>query len=261
MTERGLDELARRIAALPRPLLVALDVDGTLAPIVRDPKAARVPAKTRAVLTTLARRRGVRLALVTGRDAAALARLVKVPGAYRALSHGRVVVPPGARVREPRVDAATRARLDAFAAWARANARPRGARLERKAGAFAVHVRALAARAPDAARSVLAAARREARVLGLHARDGRSVVEVEAEAGDKGDALAALARATRARGVLYVGDDLTDVPALRRAVALDGVGVFVRSPERPKKPRGVTAAVDGPEAVAALLARLEGALG
>jgi trehalose-6-phosphatase len=45
--------LLRRAVALRRPLLVALDVDGTIAPIVSVPEDARVPGPTVAVLEKL----------------------------------------------------------------------------------------------------------------------------------------------------------------------------------------------------------------
>ena len=50
---KPLDSLAERVAALDRPLLVALDVDGTISPIVRDPDRARIPEPTMAVLREL----------------------------------------------------------------------------------------------------------------------------------------------------------------------------------------------------------------
>ncbi|MAC25785.1 MAG: trehalose-phosphatase, partial [Myxococcales bacterium] len=44
------DALKERLRRLPRPLLVGLDVDGTLAPIVADPAAARIPEATQQLL-------------------------------------------------------------------------------------------------------------------------------------------------------------------------------------------------------------------
>ena len=60
-------------------------------------------------------------------------------------------------------------------------------------------------------------------------------------------------RRTRARGVVYCGDDVTDIPALRVATELGGIGVFVRSPERPRKPHGITCSVAGPEEIEAMV--------
>ncbi len=254
-------ELVERICALPRPLLVALDVDGTLAPIVEDPEASRVPAPLARSLGVLAAARGVRLALVTGRDARSLGHVVRVPGAWRAVEHGRRVLRPGERARVPRLAPDVRRRLERFAAWAEREAVPEGARLERKAAAVAVHVRGLAERSQADADAVLRAAEREARRLGLACREGRAVREVEAEPGDKGEALARLVGATRARGVIYAGDDVTDYPAIRRAAELGGEGLFVRSKERPRAPRSATVSVTNGAELALLLAALADRLG
>ncbi len=163
-------------------------------------------------------------------------------------------------MRTPRERAKERAFLDAFAAWGRAHAVPKGARVEVKHGSRAIHVRELAERDPREARNVLNGARKEARRLGLHARDGRHVVEAETEAGDKGEAIASLLEETECRSVVYAGDDLTDLPAIERAVALGGVGIFVASPEQPKGPEATTLEVKGPEGVKGFLEALAQAL-
>jgi trehalose-phosphatase len=256
------DRIVGAAHRLPRPLLVALDVDGTLAPIVEDPEAARVPRATRATIRDLARTPGVRVALVTGRSASSLGRVVgRIDPVFRALEHGRVVVRPRDPVPPPRLDPASSERLAAFERWAREHAVPHGARLERKGASRAVHVRALLESSPDQARRILRAARQRADGLGLHARAGKAVLEAEAAPGDKGDALEAIRAASRARGVLYAGDDLTDFPAIERAVRLGGIGIFVRSRERSRGPRGARAeVVDGTEALAEVLAHLADAL-
>ena len=250
------DDLAERIARLPRPLLVALDVDGTLAPIVERPDAARVPAALRRALESLARVRGVRLALVTGRDAPSLRKVAPVRGVWRAVEHGGRIIAPGERTRRRSLSSEERKKLAAFRDHLEAEAAPAGARIEDKDGAVAVHVRALEAHDETRADRILARATREAERIGLHPRMGRAVCEAELAPGDKGEALGALFERTRAESVVYAGDDLTDYPAIRKATELGGVGLFVRSVERPRVPRGATAAVDGPAAVADLVAEL-----
>jgi trehalose 6-phosphate phosphatase len=249
----------QRVADLPRPLLLAFDVDGTLAPIVDDPAAARVSRPTLQALRLLARQRAIHVALVTGRDAKSLAAVVPVRGFYRAVEHGGVVIAPGERATRGRLKPSERAKLDAFAQWVREHAVPEGARLELKPRARVVHVRALARRAPQRATQLLRAARREARKVGLVAREGRAVVEAELTPGDKGTALRKLCRRARARGVVYVGDDLTDVPAIAVARELGGLGFFVSSHER-SRPRGATAVLGGPGVVDAFVRGLSRAL-
>jgi len=235
------------IAALPAPRLLALDVDGTLAPIVDDPAAARVPPETRALLAALADAEGVVLALVTGRDADSLEALCPLP-VWRAVEHGRVVLAPGARSSEVPLDPGLAAALEAFAADALA--RFPAAHLETKPRSRAVHVRGL-----EGGEAILAEAKELAERHGLHPRLGRAVLEAEAETGDKGTALATLAERTGAASLIYAGDDLTDLPAIAVA-ASRGVGLFVRSEERNEVPPETTGSLDVVEAVRAWLAAL-----
>lgn len=248
--------LVRRVARLPRPLLLALDVDGTLAPIVDDPAAARVPAATARTVRALCALPRVHVALVTGRDAASLGRVARVSGAWRALEHGRVVVAPGARLRTRPLSAAERGRLQAFERWIHEHARDLGARLERKPESRSLHVRELARRSPARAARLLDEAWRAADDAGLHPRAGRGFVEGTLTRADKGSAVAAIAQATGARATVYLGDDATDEPAIRRAGSLGGLGIFVRSNERPLAPRGASATLDGLAEVAVLLTAL-----
>jgi trehalose-phosphatase len=252
-------DIARAAGELGRPLLVAFDVDGTLAPIVSEPASARVPAATRALLLSLAQVPGVHVALVTGRD---LGGLVTVAGSlpvWRAVSHGRVVLSPTDTAAAERPPTAAMERLEGFRAWAQDHAVPEGAVLEDKDGAVAVHVRELAQSEPPRAEALLERARASAERLGLHVRLGRAVCEAEVAAGDKGTALRQLITATRARGVVYAGDDLTDLPAIAVAVDRGGMGLFVTSAERPA-PDCATAVLEGTGAVHVLLAALVGEL-
>ncbi|MGB5415834.1 MAG: trehalose-phosphatase, partial [Polyangiales bacterium] len=83
--------LVESLLELERPLLVALDVDGTISPIVRDPDLARIPASTLSNLETLARAPGVGLALITGRALSSIARMEQLEGIWRAVEHGGLV--------------------------------------------------------------------------------------------------------------------------------------------------------------------------
>jgi len=260
VTERGTAALLERVLALPRPLLLAFDVDGTLSPIVDDPAAATVSVELGRALRRLAKARGVRVALITGRDVAALSKMVRVPGAYRALEHGRVVLAPGQRAGGGGPSAPQRRALSAFEHWATVHALPSGAELERKAASRAVHVRRLARRDPKRAEALLAAAATEAQRLGLHPRPGRAVLEAQVALADKGSALRKLRSLTRSRGVLFIGDDLTDLPAIAAAVQLGGLGFFVRSPERPRTPSGASASLRNTDEVAELVIQLADAL-
>ncbi|MBX3247006.1 MAG: HAD-IIB family hydrolase [Myxococcales bacterium] len=245
------------LSALPRPLLVALDVDGTLAPIVDDPATARIPDETRRILRRLARRDDLVVALVTGRDLRMLERMAgRMPGMWRAVEHGARVIAPGERAHARPLTADERARLDAFASFVRESP----GRLERKPRAVALHVRGL----DEPTQSEwLARGAARASALGLAPRLGRAVLEAElgapdgadgvAGVADKGRALAVIHARTGARAVFFAGDDLTDLPAITYAQK-HGVGAFVESPER-TPPTGVPT-LASPAALGDLLATL-----
>ena len=210
------DALKERLRRLPRPLLVGLDVDGTLAPIVADPAAARIPEATQQLLRKLAKREGLIVALLTGRDLPALRRMGSVAGAWRAVEHGGRIVAPGERPKARRLAPEDTAKLEAFAEWVAGTP----GQLERKDGSVAIHTRKLG----EAGEAWLGKAVKEAQRLGLHAREGRAVVEAELAPGDKGEALAEV----HGRRILLVDDVYTTgatvnaaTRALKRAKAED----------------------------------------
>jgi len=252
---------ATRFAALPAPRLLALDVDGTLAPIAERPERARVPKRVVELLGRLTELPALHVALLTGRDPKALRRLVPLRGLWRAVEHGRRWAAPGRRLPPLRPNREERSALHAFATWAQRHALPEGAVLERKPNSVGLHVRPLLSERPQTAERLLREARERAEALGLRARAGRALLEAEAgPAADKGRALRTIVRESGARGVLFAGDDTTDVPALRAARELGGLALFVRSAERARPPEA-SGVLDGPEAVAELLEALLERLG
>lgn len=243
----GIDSgpLAARILALPRPLLLAWDVDGTLAPIVDDPAQARVSEGLLENLRSLSDVPGICLALITGRDSNALAAMLSLPAAYLAVEHGAVILAPGEHSEISAVADQDRKKLTAFELWAKERAVKDGAELEVKRSSRGLHVRRLKQRNPELAADLLNEAESVANALGLTARRGRAVLEAELYRGDKGAALQDIATLSGARGVCFAGDDLTDGPAIECAVALGGVGLFVRSVERPRGPALASATLNG----------------
>jgi len=77
-----------------RPLLILLDVDGTLAPIAANPSLARVPDVTRQIVASLVAARDVFVVLVSGRAAADARRLVGVARVWTVGNHGAEVMDP-----------------------------------------------------------------------------------------------------------------------------------------------------------------------
>src|SRR4051794_17745769 len=114
-----LAEALQPLRADPARAAVLLDVDGTLAPIVRHAEDAHVPEPTRVPLIEVAKRYGV-VACVSGRRAATARRIVSLGTITYIGNHGSEILRPGARETEVEPDvAAYGRRVRAFAeqAW------------------------------------------------------------------------------------------------------------------------------------------------
>lgn len=240
-----------------RPLLVALDFDGTLAPLQDDPRASRVlPDAVTALRALAAHPEAVRLALLSGRAMADLDELAEVPtGTVLIGSHGA----ERARVAEHGLDRAVMTlsddqqdRLDRLGGELQSVARGRdGVWVEQKPAAVAVHTRmADDATGEQAEQDALEVGGRLGSVV-LH---GKKVVEVSVLDADKGAALAALRDELGAGAVLVAGDDVTDEHAFE-AVAPDGLSLKVGAGATSARYRVAT-----PQDVAELLADLAAAL-
>lgn len=211
-------------------VLVALDFDGTLAELVDDPAEARpTPAAARA-LVRLGREPGVRLALVSGRPAADLARLTSAaPGTLLVGSHGAElghVTPAGdVDVRAGDLTEDEQARRSGLvrALDEIADARP-GVWVERKP--FSVSLHARRASLADRRASLAAALAGPGAWPGVHTMRGKDVVELRVRPVTKGDALRTLRRDAPTEPVLFAGDDVTDEHAFA-VLGPDDVGIKV----------------------------------
>lgn len=245
--------LVESLLALEPPLLVALDVDGTISPIVRDPDSARIPVATLSNLEALARGPGIELALITGRALSSLAQMEQLEGIWRAVEHGGLVIAPG-RAPAPRaLTPERREALDLFQRWV--ETRAQDAFIEYKPQAIAVHVRAIASKDPARAAKLLGEADELAKNLGLHVRHGKGLREAEAVHHDKGSALEEIFKRSAASSVFFAGDDLTDFSAIEFA-ALHGVGAFVCSDEQGGAPPACAALLSSVDEMAQLLEQL-----
>jgi trehalose 6-phosphate phosphatase len=251
-------------------LLVALDFDGTLAPIVDDPAVALIHRDAHDVLVGLAAR--VRaVAVLTGRPARQVLALggldevgdaigesgreLVILGQYgneRWTSNARRVVspkPPAGLARFigdlPRL----LRQADATDAW-----------VEEKGLAVAVHTRRMA-EPREAFDRLLPALTEAAKERNLTVEPGRMVIEIRAAGMDKGLALRRLVDEYDARAVLFVGDDLGDVPAFEAVADLRAAGmptllVCSGSDEQSALRELADVEVAGPDGVMAFLHRL-----
>jgi len=253
-SEQGRTALAA-LRADPAAALVAIDYDGTLAPIVDDPDDA-VPAEGAvAALTALAARVG-RVAVVTGRPAAVvveLGALADVPGLVVMGQYGVERWSGGVVEAAEPAPGLEVARDELPAMVARV-----GAVLEDKGHSLVVHTR----RAPRGALERLAGPVASlGERTGLEVHPGRMVLELRPPGFDKHAALMAVATPPPA-AVLFAGDDVGDGRAFDavdelRAAGVPGLTVFSDSVEGPDELRDrADLIVDGPEGVVELLEQL-----
>jgi trehalose 6-phosphate phosphatase len=239
-----LEAAVQALASVPR-LLVALDFDGVLAPIVDVPSEARPLPASAAALGALATLPDTVVVLLSGRGLADLAAVSGFGSPIRMVgSHGGEF-DDGAAV----LDDAQRERLAALTAELEelVDGAP-GVVLEHKPAGVAVHVRNAP---PEVGRRVLdAVSAGPATRDGVDATPGKAVLDLSVLRTDKGSALDVMRERVKADAVLFAGDDVTDETAFARLRPGD-VGVKVGP--------GATAAqhrVDEPADVAALLKRL-----
>ncbi len=252
------------LSADPSRAAVLLDVDGTLAPIVRHADDAHVPEPTRTPLIQVAKRYGL-VACVSGRRAAVARRIVSLGSITYLGNHGSEVLRGGATEVEvdPEVaEWATRVRAWARRAHSEELDRMR-VRAEDKEAIAAFHWRG----APDEAAAEAAVRTLAARAEGegFHTHWGRKVLEVRPPvAMDKGRGIERLLDGEDLAVGLYAGDDRTDLDAfagLRRLVADGRLGaavcVGVRSDETPPELEAeADLMVDGPAGVRDVLVAL-----
>jgi trehalose 6-phosphate phosphatase len=257
-------EALEPIRSDPARAAVLLDIDGTLAPIVRHAADAHVPEATRTLLIEIAKRYRM-VGCVSGRRAATARQIVAIGTIAYIGNHGGELLRPGAT--RPEVDpdlAAWTARVRAFAARAYTGEHQRvRVRSEDKDAIAAFHWRG----APD--EQVAAAAVQEIARLaedeGFAIHWGRKVLEVRPPVAlDKGLGIAKLLQGAPVSAALYAGDDATDLDAFRGLRALvqsevlaSSLCVAVRSDEAPPElAREADLTVDGTGGVRELLEAL-----
>lgn len=217
-------------------IVLGIDFDGTLAPLVEHPDLAVPDPRAVDALHILAKREGVRLAVVSGRSHADLReRLGDVDGVVYIGEHGNdtgaMALPSEGIVSEmgDLVDALAR--------------EIPGAVTERKTRSATFHYRTV----PDevsgpALEQIREWVRRHPEVIVI---EGKSVVELTIATRNKGDAIMELAGH---KPVIYIGDDTTD-ESVFAGLRPGDVGVKVGE--------GVTSAEFRVEDVAAVVAILE----
>jgi trehalose 6-phosphate phosphatase len=221
-------------------VLVALDFDGTLAPVTSHPEDARPVPGVHRVLRDV-RASGAALAVVTGRSVSSLLRVSgfgDIPGLVIYGTHGAerwqegslrtAAVPPGLEELRERLPGLVARLVRDPDVW-----------VEDKSLSLVVHARMTSE--PDRVLERLREpVEKAAAAVGLGVRPGREVLEICLPGIDKGTAIRELLDTDRA-AVLYAGDDVGDLDAMAE------VNAWAERVGRP----GLTVAVgpaDGPVA-------------
>jgi trehalose 6-phosphate phosphatase len=228
------------LAEAPERAAIVLDVDGTLAPIVRRPAEAVVPEEAHREVERLVGRYAL-VACVSGRTGEDARRLVGVDGVRYVGSHGLELAPDADRWRDE---------IHRFAStvdWP----------VEDKGLTVSFHYRE--AVNEEEALEYLGGVADRAREAGLVPRFGRKVLEIRPPVeADKGTAVRQLLEDAGLSHALYAGDDTTDLDAFRALDGLElGVRVAVSSDEAPSElVEAADIVVDSPAELLTLLDRL-----
>jgi trehalose 6-phosphate phosphatase len=199
----------------PARAAVLLDVDGTLAPIVRHADQAQVPEGTRTVLAEVARRYGV-VACVTGRRASDARSIVSIGTISYLGTHGTELLRAGWA--EPQLEPEVAEWVRRIGEFGREVDTPelRNLRIRRedKGAIVAFHWRG--ATDEDTARGAVEEVAEQAEQAGLATHWGRKVLEVRPPVRmDKGVGIVRFLSDADVDVALYAGDDATDLDAFR----------------------------------------------
>jgi len=221
-TVTELDLALREFIARNR-VLIALDFDGTLAPLVADPSQSRSTELAAASLKRLVQDERVILALISGRPGQTLAELAQPPiGTHLIGSHGAEIGVMEASgfvaeeltlsVQQQELLQQVRSELEEIAA------QHENVWVEHKPASAALHTRPATPQVAQAANAQTLSG--PAKLSGAVVLEGKSVIEIGVLTATKGEAITQLRTTVGNPPVLFMGDDVTDEHAF--AVLNDG---------------------------------------
>jgi trehalose 6-phosphate phosphatase len=200
-----------------------LDVDGTLIDLAATPQSVTVPALLPAQLRDTQAKLGGALAILSGRKLADIDRLLG-PGLPCAAEHGSILRDAAGKITQ-KVQ-----RLAAYDEWLKILqaeiADMPGALIEEKEFSLVVHYRQAPQYEAELSQLVdhLVGGSDDAVLMLAHC-----AFELKPRGADKADALAWFMQTPPFAGRIpaFIGDDITDEPAIEKAIELGGIGLHV----------------------------------
>jgi len=219
-----------------RYILLLLDYDGTLTPIVEKPELANLPEETRQLLRALGRERPFTVGVISGRALTDLKDKVRIGGIIYAGNHGLEIEGPGISFVNPLAEEFRPILRLIHYVLTRALGAIKGVLVEDKGLTLSVHYRQVAADKSTEVKSIFDRIAQGAATLGkIRITSGKKVYEIRpAVAWDKGKAVKMLMKKYGKGGrksrllPIYIGDDVTDEDGFKVIENYgSGISVFV----------------------------------
>lgn len=225
-----------------RHILLLIDYDGTLTPIVERPELADLSKGTRQLLQALARQRRFTLGVISGRALADLKDKVGVSDIIYAGNHGLEIEGPGISFVDPLAEEFRSILRLMHHVLSQALGRIKGVLVEDKGLTLSVHYRQVAANKSTEVKNIFDRIAQGAETLGkIKITSGKKVYEIRpALAWDKGKAIKMLMKMYGKGGrksqllPVYIGDDVTDEDGFKVIENYEnGISVFVGERDHP----------------------------
>ena len=191
-------------------ILLALDFDGTLSPLVDNPDDARMTPEARGALERLGREPSVVIALVSGRGAHNLFEVSDPdPSWWLVGSHGIEVIAPGESPDSGLTPELIENRSTLWEQFEQVATTFPGVWVEKKTWGSALHTRGVTADVESAAHAALRPVIDSWGSV-LTTRTGHGILESSLGTAHKGDGIVRVADSVHPDCVVFVGDDVTD---------------------------------------------------
>ena len=229
LTEDDFDGYLRNYIGEDSQLLLLLDYDGTLSPIVSRPELAKLPEETKKLLIRLNALPDVQIGIISGRNLNNVRELVGIDNITYAGNHGMEILHPDGSTFTKSIPEESKAKIPGLNEALEKEVCKHGAWIEHKGLILTWHYRAVPV---DVRASLVKRATEIIKSYGFNAAGGHCVLEARPPVKwDKGRASIYILRTLygvdwleRVR-IIYAGDDKTDEDAM---VALKGIAVTFR---------------------------------